>query len=153
MRSVYDAVSQITALFTGVGIQSLTGSTVVTSAAIDTKGFNSALIRVIAELTTSNPSVATVALTVTESATSGGSYAPANDNTGTAIGFTLDVHAARADNSCRLEGLNGENRKRFLKVVLTPAFTGGSSPAISCVAEVILAHAFNLPANTATSNT
>lgn len=153
MRSLYDNVAFSSALVSTVGINSLTGSTALTSAAIDTKGYNTAVLRVIAEAASGSPSAATVAATVTESDTSGGTYTAANDNTGTAIGFTLDVHAARAEGLARLEGLMTTNRKRFLKVVLTPAFTGGTTPAINAFSEVVLGRAFTVPTNTATSNT
>ena len=63
-------------------IQNLSGSTAVTGSAIDTENLDNGMIHVRAEVTTSNPSVATVAVTLTECATVGGTYAPALDNTG-----------------------------------------------------------------------
>jgi len=152
MRSIYDNVVFKSALVSSVAINSLTGSTALTSAAIDTLGYNTAVLRVVAELTSSNPSVATVTATMTESATSGGSYTAVNDNTGTAIGFTLDVHAARAEGLARVEGL-GTSRKRYQKIVVTPAFTGGTSPAILCFSELVLGRGYSKPANSAVSNT
>lgn len=153
MRSVYDAIAFVTALFTNASVANLTGTTAVTSAFIDTKGYNSAVLRGHADKTSSNPSAATVAYTLLECATSGGSYTAANDNTGTQIGFTLAVNAAAADGLARIEGLNGLNRKRYLEVVMTPAYTGGTSPAINAWAEIALGRAYELPDNTAVSNT
>jgi len=148
MFNTYDNVYQ----GTSVTIQNLSGSTAVTGSAIDTENLDNGMIHVRAEVTTSNPSVATVAVTLTECATVGGTYAPALDNTGTAIGFTLDVHAAAADGYARLEGL-GLNRKRFLKIVVTPAFTGGTSPNIPVYAEILGSPRNARPVRTAVSNT
>ena len=148
MFDTYDNIYQ----GTSITIQSLSGSTAVTGSAIDTENLCNGMIHVRAEVTTSNPSVAQVAVTLTECATSGGTYTTANDNTGTPIGFTLDVHAAAADGYARLEGL-GLNRKRFLKIVCTPSFTGGTSPTIPVYAEILATPSATKPVRTAVSNT
>ena len=75
------------------------------------------------------------------------------DNTGTVIGFTLNCLSAAAENLARIEGLL-LNRKQYLRAVITPAFTGGSSPAILGFAEIVLGGpATQLPTDTAASNT
>src|ERR1017187_6663682 len=123
--NAYDDVKVVTS----VKPQSLTGSTAATGASVDTLGYDNAKINAYAVTTTSNPSVATATVKLQESADGSTSWTDALDNTGTVIGFTLDAHAADAFNAARIEGLN-LNRKRYLRVVATPAFTGGTTPAI-----------------------
>jgi len=132
--------------------QSISGSSAVTGAYFDTKGFSTAMLRANAQAASGSPTTAAIAFTVTECATSGGTYTAANDNTGTQIGGTATVTSAAADVLARIEGL-GLQRKRFLKVVATPSFTGGTSPATLVFAEIIAARGFNQPTQTATSNT
>ena len=146
--NAYDNIRVVTS----VKPQSLTGSTAATGASVDTLGYDNAKIHAYAVTTTSNPSVATVTVKLQESADNS-TWTDANDNTGTVIGFTLDAHAADAFNAARIEGLN-LNRKRYLRVVATPAFTGGTSPAIVANAELVFGgDAQQLPIGTATSNT
>jgi hypothetical protein len=121
------------------------------------------MVHVRAEISTSNPSVATCAWKLQESSDNS-SFADAQDNTGTVIGATLNVKTVAADSYARVEGINLYNgasaapfggRKRYLRIVLTPAFTGGTSPAISAMAQFIgaLGNGAQLPARTTTSNT
>jgi hypothetical protein len=147
-ENAYDNIKVVTS----VKPQSLTGSTPATGASVDTLGYDNAKIHAYAVTTTSNPSVATVTVKLQESADNS-TWTDANDNTGTVIGFTLDAHAADAPGAARIEGLN-LNRKRYLRVVATPAFTGGTSPAIVANAELVFGgDAQQLPITTATSNT
>jgi len=142
---------------TSIKAQSLTGSSAVNGLSVDTQGYDNAKIHCYAVTTTSNPSVATVAVKLQESTdgtgSGAGAWTDALDNTGTVIGFTLNAQAADAVNAARVEGLN-LNRKRFLRVVATPAFTGGTSPAILANAEIVFGgDAQQLPITTAVSNT
>jgi hypothetical protein len=67
-------------------------------------------------------------------------------NSGVALSFSTESQA-------RIEGLN-LNRKQYLRAVITPSFTSGSSPAILGYAEIIQGGpAQQLPTNTAVSNT
>ena len=70
------------------------------------------------------------------------------DNTGTAIGATLNVHTVAVDSYARVEGIMLNNRATAGNAsgwtqalscasCYTPAFTGGSSPAILAYAEFI----------------
>jgi hypothetical protein len=116
-------------------------------------GGDNAKIHCYAVTTTSNPSVATLAVKVQESADGSTSWTDALDNTGVAIGFTLDVHAADGFNAARIEGL-GLNRKRYLRAVATPSFTGGTTPAIVANAEIVFgADSSPLPVTASVSNT
>jgi len=148
MRSIYDNVSLAQSLIP----QSVTGASAVNGTAVDTKGFNTAMLSAYAGLTSSNPSVANMVYKLQESDTSGGTYTDALDNTGTVIGGTIAVNAAAGSLVRRIEGL-GLNRKRFLRVVITPAFTGGTSPAVLLDGQIVLGRAYQLPTNTGVSNT
>lgn len=148
MRSIYDNVVAVIAS----AIQSLTGTTASTPTDIDTLGYNTAMVHVRTEIASGSPTTATAAWALLECATIGGSYTAALDNTGTAIGGTLNAKTVAQDAYARVEGL-GTNRKRFLQIVITPAFSGGTSPAILSFGELIMGRAFTKPVNTGVSNT
>ncbi len=63
------------------------------------------MVHVRAEIAAGSPTAATVAWALQECATSGGSYTAANDNTGTAIAGTLNVHTVAVDSYARVEGI------------------------------------------------
>jgi hypothetical protein len=166
----YDDVMVQSSVVSSVGIQSLTGSSAVNGDGIDTAlvfDADTAMFRLRAEIASGTPTTATVAWKIQESNDNGSTdaYADATDNTGTVIGATINVKTVAADAYARLEGLMLRNnsasaapyggRKRWLRVVLTPAFSGGSSPAILAFAELIGAPGPGavLPVRTAVSNT
>ena len=66
---------------------------------------------------------------------------------------TSETLTLSAENIARIEGLNGLNRKPYLRAVVTPAFTGGSSPAILGFAQILLGNDQQVPVATGTSNT
>jgi len=148
MFNTYDNVYQ----GTSVTIQSFSGTTAVIGSAIDTEGLDNGMIHVRAEAALGSPSAATATYKIQECATSGGTYADAKDNTGTVIGGTLDVHAAAADGFARVEGL-GLNRLRFLKIVITPAFTGGTTPTFLAYGEFLASQRSARPTRSTVSNT
>ncbi len=119
---------------------------------VDTQGGDNAALYVRGAAATGSPATFTLACKLQESADGSTNWSDALDNTGTAIGFTLDVHAAAAENVARIEGLN-LNRKRYLRAVVTPTITGGSSPATVFVASIIIGNASPLAVDTNTSNT
>jgi hypothetical protein len=83
--------------------------------------------------------VGTTTITISANATA--------TNTGTALTFSVEGEA-------RIEGLGGLNRKQYLRAVITPSFTGGSSPAILGFAEIVMGGpATQLPTDTNVSNT
>jgi hypothetical protein len=146
----YDDVFTKSSTVSSVGIQSLTGSSAVNGDAFDTAiGLESLMIHVRAEIASGSPSAATVTWALQESNDNGVSdaWAAANDNTGTAIGATINVHTTAAVSEARVEGIMLQNtaataapkggRKRYLRIVLTPAFTSGTSPAILTYAQFI----------------
>ena len=166
----YDDVQQKSITVSSVAIQSFTGSAAVNSDSVDTikdasvGGAESLLLHVRAEIASGAPTAATIAVALQESSDNS-TWAAAQDNTGTAIGATLNVHSAAQDYYARIEGINLQNtsassapyggRKRYLRVVLTPAFTAGTTPAILGFAEFIGAPGTGaqLPVRSAVSNT
>src|SRR5581483_525398 len=95
-------------------------------------------------------------------------FVDAKDNTGTVIGATLSVHTTAQESYARVEGINlqsvGSNtepatnaggRKRYLRLVYTPAFTSGTSPATLVYGEIIgtPGSGASLPVRTTVSNT
>jgi hypothetical protein len=163
--NAYDNVIVQPSTVSSVAIQSLTGSSAVNGDAYDTSiGIESLMIHVRAEIASGSPSAATVAWALQESLVSGSGYTAANDNTGTAIGGTLNVHTTAQDAYARVEGIMLNNaatsgaqggRKRYLRIVLTPTFTSGSSPAILTYAEFIGSpgNGLQLPVRATVSNT
>jgi hypothetical protein len=81
--------------------------------------------------------IGTTTITLSANATASGSVT---------LSFSGDLEA-------RIEGLN-LNRKRYLRVVVTPTFTAGSSPAAPVIAEIVQGGPpQQLPVNSAVSNT
>jgi hypothetical protein len=166
----YDNVQVQPSTVSSVAIQSLTGSSAVNGDSVDTAlgtlmgGAESIMVHVRAEIASGSPSAATVAWALQE-CSDNATWVAAKDNTGTAIGATLNVHTAAQDSYARVEGVMLYNsnltaapyggRQRYLRIVLTPAFTGGSSPAILTVAEFIGApgNGVALPVRSTVSNT
>ena len=132
MRSVYDAIKVVK----GIAPIAQAASEVL-SAAIDTSGYNSALIEVETGAATGAPDSYSVACKVTECATSGGQYADVD-------GATATLAADGKHAQIRVEGL-GTSRKRYLKISLTPAFVGGTTPKALVGATALLGRAFKEP--------
>lgn len=161
----YDDVYHANSEVSDVAIKSLTGSSEVDGDSLDTvlAGLESLMVHVRAEIASGTPDAATVAWALQES-DDDSTFAAAKDNTGTAIGGTLNVKTAAQDAYARVEGINLHNgasaapfggRKRYLRIALTPAFTNGTSPAILAYAEFIgsLGNGAQLPVRTTVSNT
>ena len=147
--NVYDG----TKLIGGVSLapQSFTGSTAVDGASVNTTGYDNAAIHAYGAEASGSPSAAALAVKLQESSDNS-TWSDAEDNTGTVIGFTLNCESGAAENVARIEGL-GLNRKQYLRAVITPAFTGGSSPAILGFAEIVMGNAQEKPVDSSTSNT
>jgi len=160
----YDEVIIQSSTVSSVAIQSLTGSSAVNGDSYDTAiGIESLMVHVRAEIASGSPSAATVAWALQESSDNS-TWTAALDNTGTAIGATLNVKTVAVVSVARVEGIMLNNgaasgaqggRKRYLRIVLTPAFTSGTSPAILAYAQFIgsASSGMQLPVRTAVSNT
>lgn len=152
----YDDVLENPVVASSVAIQSLTGSSAVNQDSIDTATAfiaESAMVHVRAEIASGSPTAATVAWKLQESSDNS-TFTDATDNSGTVIGATLNVKTVAVDSYARVEGI-GLQRKRYLRLVYTPAFTSGTSPAILVFGQVIGAPASgqHLPVRTTVSNT
>jgi hypothetical protein len=137
---------------TSLAPQSFSGSTAVDGSSVNTEGADNALIYAFGAEASGSPSAATLVVTLQESASGSGNWTNALDNTDTVIGFTLNCESAAAENAARIEGLN-LNRKQYLRAVITPAFTGGASPAILGYALIVLGNNGQLPVDSNSSNT
>ncbi len=149
MDTVYDNIAVIGG--TSVAPQSISGSTAVDGSSVSTEGYASAELYAYGAAASGSPSAATLAVKLQESSDNS-TWTDALDNTGTVIGFTLTVTSAKAENAARIEGLN-LNRKTYLRAVVTPAFTGGTSPASEAYAQILLGAALQKPVDSNVSNT
>lgn len=120
----------------GVSPANATAST-ITGPAIDRQGFESCILAHSCGAATGSPTARTVDCKLTHSDTSGGTY---TDVAGAAA-TQLTADDTDAEKNVSLIGV-----KRFLKVVQTVAFTGGTAPAIPVEATVVLGGAVELPA-------
>jgi len=137
---------------TSLAPQSFTGSSAVDGSSVNTQGYDNAAIYAYGAEASGSPSAAALVVTLQESTTGTGGWTNALDNTGTVIGFTLNCESAAAENLARIEGLN-LNRQQYLRAVITPAFTGGTTPAILGFAQIILGNSQQLPTDSTASNT
>jgi|SRR5580693_7487027 hypothetical protein len=137
---------------TSLAPQSFSGSTAVDGSSVNTSGADNGMIYAYGAATSGSPSAATLVVTLQESTTGTSGWTNALDNTGTVIGFTLNCESAAAEGAARIEGLN-LNRHQYLRAVITPAFTGGTSPAILGFAQIILGNNEQLPVDSTSSNT
>lgn len=164
----YDDVMVKSLTTSSVAIRSFTGSTAVTSDSVDTAlvfPAESILLHVRTEVDTGGGSASTLVIALQESVDGSTDWEAALDNTGTAIGATINTHVTAQDLYYRIEGINlaatdvdtnpSGGRMRYLRTVLTPAGTGASSPTFLAYAEFIgvPASGQQLPVRTAVSNT
>jgi hypothetical protein len=161
----YDDVYHANSAVSSVAINSLTGSSAVNGDSLDTvlAGLEALLVHVRGEIASGSPTTSTLAWKLQESSDNS-TWADAQDNSGATIGATLNVKTTAQDSYARVEGINlyqgnaaapQGGRKRYLRIVLTPAFTSGTSPAILAYAEFIgvTGNGALLPVRTAVSNT
>ena len=163
----YDDVMVAPSTVSSVAIQSLTGSSAVNGDSLDTGAVfdaDSAMIHIRTEIASGSPTAATVAWALQES-NDNSTWTAALDNTGTAIGGTITTKTVANDVYARVEGIMLYNtaataapyggRKRYLRIVLTPAYTSGTSPATLTYAEFLGApgNGAVLPIRAAVSNT
>lgn len=160
MRSLYDNVTiggvvgpVLNTTTAATGVQ---GTFVTNGAQFDTKGYNTAAMRVYTTAITGVPAtIAASLVAVLQESAAGSSWASALDNTGTAIGFTQSVSTSTVMGSARIEGLN-QNRLRYLRVVTTGQIIGGASTSnnqFTSFAVIEATRAYNNPVNTTVSNT
>lgn len=109
---------------------------VVTGVEIDRKGYDSVVITGLTGGASGSPTVQSCVFKVQSAATSGGSYSDVS-------GATVTVSA---DSSAGEINLDLRNVARYIKVVCTITFTGGSTPAIEVASSYSLGEAKEKPA-------
>jgi hypothetical protein len=154
--NAYDNVLHQSVAASSIAIQSISGSSAVNQGSLDTaQGFpaESVMVHVRTEISSGSPTGATLAWKLQESSDNS-TFTDADDNTGTVIGATLTTKTVANDSYARVEGI-GLNRKRYLRLVYTPAFTSGTSPATLAYGEFIGSPGSGqpLPVRTQVSNT
>lgn len=152
MRSVYDNLN-LAGFATAFNT---TGAVICTGASVDTKGYNSAALRVFVSTIGSGigPSNGGSLTAVLQESANNSTWTTASDVGGTAISLTIEATTTAVISSARIEGLN-QNRQRYLRVVTTAAFGSPATPTkifTSC-AVLELGRAYNRPVNTTVSNT
>lgn len=153
MRSVFDNIA--TGAFAAI-YASLSG-VVVTSAALDTRGYNSGAIKV--NTTAVGNSANTVATrgtvaVVLEESTDNSTWATATDSAGTTIGTTVAAISTNGNvTPVRITGLNLD-RDRYLRLKLTSGFGPGATLAgiFTLTACIEVGNAYNNPVTTVVSN-
>lgn len=154
MRSIYDnvAVGGLT------GPLSVTQTAVFTlGAVVDTKGYNSACLRVFTTPVGTGILVGrscSVVAIIQESADNV-TFTTATDVSATNIGGTTTVTTSAVISSYRIEGLN-QNRLRYLRVKLTPNVApvpNTNSESFTMTAVIELARGYARPVTTTVSNT
>ena len=164
----YDDVLHTDITFTSIAVKNFNGTsgTAVNSDSVDTGlvfDADSAMIHVRAEIASGAPTTFAVAWALQES-NDNSTWTAANDNTGTAIGASLNVLTVAQDSYARIEGIMLNNsassgaqggRKRYLRVAITPTYTGGTTPGSLVFAELLGAPGAGavFPVRTAVSNT
>jgi hypothetical protein len=140
MRSVYDAVKVATAVQpnvkTGTGTPS--ANKII---AVDTFGYNSAMFNVSVGTPSGTAVTYVVTLTVSECATSTGTYASVSGLTGTVTGTTT---SGVFECQVRVEGL-GTSRLRYLKLTPLVTMTPNDGQTIPISAVALLGRAFKEP--------
>jgi len=138
MRSVYDAIKPAIS----VRSQSASAGT-VNGSSVDTKGYNSAMVNCDVGAASGAPTTQSVTFKVQESS-DGSTWTDVSGATTSAI--TADNKSAQI----RVEGL-GTSRSRYLRVVATVSFTGGTSPAIPISSAILLGRAYKEPVGNSTT--
>ncbi len=151
MRTLYDNIGFGDSLNPASDL----GGSAVNGSAVDTLGYNTAVLKVRIAAASGAPTSAATAVKLQECATSNGTFTDALDNTGVAIGgsSTQTTPFAAQIITARIEGLGNLNRKRYLRLTETTTFVGGTTPAVVIAGEIVLGRGYELPAQTAASNT
>lgn len=120
-------------------IQSLSGTTAASTSNIARAGFQSAIVLVENAAASGSPSAATLTLSFVDGATTSPATAVTLESAPTAIDVTSAGY-----NMYQVD-ISGFNTN--FKAVVTPAFTGGSSPAVNASCVVLLTDAAVDPAS------
>ena len=146
MKTIYENIVVTPSIFP---VDDTTNTTPVNGVSVDTVGYNSGML--VAKSSVASQGTASLLFKLQESADGSTNWTDALDNTGTVIGGTLVATSAAGQISARVEGLNGLNRKRYLRAVLVPTLAGSANVVVS--ADIVLGRVYEAPANATVSNT
>lgn len=117
--------------------QALSGTTAVHGTAVDrlTYGMNlSAVLEIDTGATTGTPTSFTVTAILEHCSTSGGTYAQYTDpKTGLAVSVVASAASGRVTLNVDLSAA-----KEFIRITLTPAFVGGTSPTVLAAGNLVM---------------
>jgi len=104
---------------------------------IDTLGFDSAMFVIQNGAATGSPTGQSTVAKVQECDTSNGDFADVS-------GASVTITASNKSAEIPVEGLT-TGRKRYLKLLVTPTLTAGTTPAVLVAATCLLGRAFKTP--------
>lgn len=136
MKSVFDAIKAVAAVR-----PQLKDAGAATIVVVDTQGYNSAMFDLMVGATSGTPDSFSVAAKVQECDNADGTTGAA-DVTDAAI---TAITVANKSAQIRMDGLNMGARKRYLTLVVTPAFVNGTSPKVYIAGSALLGRAFKEP--------
>ncbi len=143
MNSIYDNTKGAV----GIDPQSFSGTTAVDGAAVDTLKWKTAKAICQAGATTGTPTTFSVTFKAQDSADGSTGWADITDPvSGTVLTAVLSAVSTAAD--FRISDFLGVQTKRYIRLVATPAFTGGSSPTVLAGAVIDFGPAVQNPQNT-----
>lgn len=112
--------------------QSVSGSSAVNGSAVNKLGYDDAMAVVRTGSASGSPTSFSFAFKVQECATSNGTY---TDVSGATATMTTE------DAVSRIPIPDMHNRLQYLRVVVTPTFVGGTSPAVPAYGDIVLGSA------------
>lgn len=155
MRSIYD-----NAVLLGFTVSFATQTAVVTiGPVVDTKGYNTAALRVFTSSLPGNTAPSATQLSslavVLQESVDAVTWTTAIDNTGAAIGFTQVATNVAVIQSARIEGLGLSNNARYFRIQTTSLLAGtiATQNQFTACAVLELARAYNNPVTSVVSNT
>ena len=136
MKTLYDAVKP------EISVRAQSASTSVNGSSVDTQGYNNAFVQCDVGAASGSPTAQSVTYKVQESS---------DNSTFTDISgaVTSAITANNKSAQINLIGL-GLNIARYIRVVATISFTGGTTPAIPVASSVLLGRAFEEPVGNST---
>ena len=121
----------------GISPQSLSGSSEVDGAGFDRTGYDSCVLVAQCGAATGSPSGYSIGARLQHSEQSGSGFVDLP---------SAAIVALTADNSIARVAVDLARAKQFIRAVLTPSFTGGTSPSVPTSASIVLGGRDELPA-------
>lgn len=121
----------------GISPQSLSGSSDVDGAALDRAGYESCVLVVQSGAATGSPTAYSIGGRLQHSDQSGSGFVDLP---------SAAISALTGDNGITRVAVDLARAKQFIRAVITPAFTGGTSPSVPASATIVLGGRDELPA-------